>query len=585
MVETCILRPTGQLIFAKAHRERTSWAREDIAVVDFTAKHAALLERALQAIGERTYWSAYPESPSPKVYGETAKDAQEAAFKALLGKPFDIPGHPAGGPAIGGEISPYGPKLGVTYPTPAKLQGLTDAALRAMDDWADASSETRAGVLIEVIERLNRQSFLIANAVMHTSGQAFMMAFQAGGPHAQDRALEAVAYAVAEQRRVPRPARWEKPQGKGEPIRLDKSWRIVPKGLGLVIGCATFPTWNTYPGLFASLATGNPVIVKPHPAAILPAAITIRIAREVIKEAGFDPNILLLAADSAEKPITKKLAQLPEIEIIDYTGSTAFGEWLRMTLPDKQIYAEEAGVNAIVVAGAPSFRAMCDNIAFSLSLYSGQMCTAPQNIFVPKGGIETDEGKKSFAEVGAAIASAIDRLLADPARAQAVLGAIQNPATLKRIAAARELGDVIRDSASVEGAGEARMASPILVAVKARDLDAYTEERFGPIAFLVACADAKDAVMQASLSIFQRGAITAALYATDETLIGHAEKAFARAGVNLSVNLTGNIFVNQSAAFSDFHATGANPASNATLTDPAFVANRFRVVAVRRMAA
>ncbi|MGL4242545.1 MAG: aldehyde dehydrogenase family protein, partial [Beijerinckiaceae bacterium] len=240
-------------------------------MTDFTAKHAALLERAIQAAGERTYWSAYPESPSPKVYGETAKDEQEAAFKAMLGKPFDLPGHPGGGAPVGGEASPYGLKLGVTYPTPAKLPQLADAAFSAMDAWADAAPETRAGVLLEIIERLNRQSFLIANAVMHTSGQAFMMAFQAGGPHAQDRALEAVAYAVMEQRRVPAPARWEKPQGKGDPIRLDKAWRIVPKGIGLVIGCATFPTWNTYPGLFASLATGNAVIVKPHPAATLPA--------------------------------------------------------------------------------------------------------------------------------------------------------------------------------------------------------------------------------------------------------------------------------------------------------------------------
>lgn len=554
-------------------------------MADFTAKHTALLERALQAIGERTYWSAYPESTSPKVYGETAKDDQEGAFKALLGKAFDLPGHPAGGTPAGGEVSPYGMTLGITYPTPKKLQDLAETALRAADSWADAAPETRAGVLLEIIERLNRQSFLIANAVMHTSGQSFGMAFQAGGPHAQDRALEAVAYAVAEQQRVPRPARWEKPQGKGEPIRLDKSWRIVPKGLGLVIGCATFPTWNTYPGMFASLATGNAVIVKPHPAAILPAAISIRIGREVIREAGFDPDILLMAADGGQKPITKKLAALPEVEIIDYTGSSAFGEWLRMNLPEKQIYAEEAGINAIVIAGSPNFRAMCDNIAFSLSLYSGQMCTAPQNIFVPKGGIETDEGKKSFKEVGAGIAAAIDRLLGDPARAQGVLGAIQNPATLKRIAAARKLGDIIRDSGPVEGAGQARMATPLLVAVKAKDLPAYTEERFGPIGFIVACADVRDAVMQASLSIYTHGGITAALYATDAAVIDRAERFFARAGVNLSVNLTGNIFVNQSAAFSDFHATGANPASNATLTDPAFVANRFRVVAVRKMAA
>ena len=82
-----------------------------------------------------------------------------------------------------------------------------------------------------------------------------------------------------------------------------------------------------------------------------------------------------------------------------------------------------------------------------------------------------------------------------------------------------------------------------------------------------------------------KGAITAALYDTDEARIMRAVQAFARAGVNLSVNLTGNIFVNQSAAFSDFHVTGANPAGNATLTDTAFVAARFRRAMWRRPAA
>jgi hypothetical protein len=56
------------------------------------------------------------------------------------------------------------------------------------------------------------------------------------------------------------------------------------------------------------------------------------------------------------------------------------------------------------------------------------------------------------------------------------------------------------------------------------------------------------------------------------------------AGVALSCNLTGGVYVNQSAAFSDFHGTGANPACNAALTDGAFVAGRFRTVQSRRHA-
>jgi hypothetical protein len=54
--------------------------------------------------------------------------------------------------------------------------------------------------------------------------------------------------------------------------------------------------------------------------------------------------------------------------------------------------------------------------------------------------------------------------------------------------------------------------------------------------------------------------------------------------VGLSVNFTGGVFVNQSAAFSDFHASGCNPAANASLSDAAFVAPRFHFVQTREPA-
>ncbi len=296
-------------------------------MADFFAAHKATLDKALETIRTRGYWSAYPEMPSGKIYGETAKDDGEAAFKAMLGHAFDL-GQPADAGVVGGEASPFGFDLAITYPA-AKPDTLVEAAKAAMKSWGRASVEARAGVCLEILSRLNRQSFLIANAVSHTSGQAFIMAFQAGGPHAQDRGLEAVAYAYEEMSRVPAHVRWEKPQGPKDPLVLDKTFRIIPRGVALVIGCATFPTWNSYPGFFASLATGNAVIVKPHPGAILPLAITVKIAREVLKEAGFDPDTVLLAADSADKPITKELVAHPDVAIIDFTGSPAFGSWVR----------------------------------------------------------------------------------------------------------------------------------------------------------------------------------------------------------------------------------------------------------------
>ncbi len=537
-----------------------------------------LLDGARSAMAARTWWSAFSEVP--RTYGDELPAQGAAAFQALGQRPFLLPGHPEA-QRVGSERSPFGPALGIDYPT-ADVSTLIAASRAAQGAWAAAPLETRTGIALEIVARLNRLSFLMAHAVEHTTGQAFAMAFQAGGPHAQDRGLEAIAYAWDEVSRVPGPARWEKAIGRTT-VCLDKQFHVVPRGIGLVIACATFPTWNSYPAIFADLVTGNTVIVKPHPAVVLPLALTVRTAREVLQEEGFDPNVVLLAADTVDAPLAADLATDPGVGIVDFTGSSAFGGWLREHARDKPVFTEESGVNTVVISGAPSFAGMCQNLAFSLSLYSGQMCTTPQSVFVPRGGIETDEGHKSFDDVAAGLAGAIDTLLSDPARASAVLGAVQNPATLERIARARALGRVVRDSVPLPG--EARTATPLLIAVDEADEDAYAEEWFGPISFVIAADSADDAIVRAAAVARRRGAITAALYTDDESLITRATAASTQAGVALSINLTGPIYVNQSAAFSDYHVSGANPAGNASLTDAAFIAGRFRIVGVRRPAA
>ena len=80
------------------------------------------------------------------------------------------------------------------------------------------------------------------------------------------------------------------------------------------------------------------------------------------------------------------------------------------------------------------------------------------------------------------------------------------------------------------------------------------------------------------------GALTMAVYSTRDDVIERAIEVAEDVGVALSINLTGNIFVNQSAAFSDFHGTEQSGREDAALTDAAYVANRFRVVRTARVA-
>ncbi|CAL9513792.1 N-succinylglutamate 5-semialdehyde dehydrogenase [Streptomyces sp. enrichment culture] len=551
------------------------------------ARHRPTLDQALEAIRTRAYWSPHPEHP--KAYGENGSldpAAGKAAFDALLGTRLDL-GQPGTDAWVGGEVSPYGIELGVTYPH-ADIDVLLPAMTAGQAAWRDAGAEARAAVCLEILKRISDRSHEFAHAVMHTSGQAYLMAFQAGGPHAQDRGLEAVAYAYAEQTRVPAAAEWTKPQGKRDPLTLTKSFTAVPRGIGLVVGCNTFPTWNGYPGLFASLATGNAVLVKPHPRAVLPLALTVAAAREVLTAAGFDANLVALAAEAPGEGLAKTLATRPEIRIIDYTGSTAFGDWLETHARQAQVFTEKAGVNAVVVESTDDYRGMLANLAFSLSLYSGQMCTTPQNLLIPRDGIRTDQGPKSYDEVTADLAAAVDGLLGDDARANALLGAIVNPDVKARLEAAAQLGEVALASRAVPHPDfpDAVVRTPVIVkldgARKHWDEAAYLSECFGPVSFAVAVDSAAEATELLRRGIREKGAMTVGAYTTDPEVERTVEQVCLEEAAQLSLNLTGGVYVNQTAAFSDFHGSGGNPAANAALTDGAFVANRFRIIEVRR---
>ncbi|HUX67143.1 MAG TPA: phenylacetic acid degradation protein PaaN [Terriglobales bacterium] len=551
------------------------------------AKHQALLEQAVAAINQRGYWTPFVEMPSPKAYGEEANAKGLAAFEARRQHPFALAQQPSAAGDVGDEVSPFGPRLGIRYPK-VDVDALLAAAQRASGPdsaWRQAGPQAWVGVALEILARLNQRSFEIAYAVMHTTGQAFLMAFQAGGPHAQDRGVEAVAYAWQEMSRIPKTAIWEKPQGKNPPLRMEKRFDVVPRGVALVIGCCTFPTWNGYPGLFASLATGNAVLVKPHPGATLPLAITVEIAREVLAENGFDPNVVTLAAHAEGDELPQRLALRPEIKIIDFTGSPAHGEWLERNARQAQVYTEKAGVNSIVVDSTADFAGLARNVAFSLALYSGQMCTAPQNVLVPRGGIATAEGFLSFDQVADGLAQALGKLLGDPARAIEVLGAIQNDGILAHLEQARRAPKeaILADSQTLTHPQfpEARVRTPLLLRAAASDEAAFMHEVFGPVAFVIATASTDESLALAGRAAREHGALTLSVYSTAAPVLEKARGLAREAGVPLSENLTGGVFVNQSAAFSDFHGTGANPAANAALTDTAFVASRFRVVQSR----
>ncbi|MEK8109135.1 aldehyde dehydrogenase family protein [Micromonospora sp. M12] len=463
------------------------------------------------------------------MYGETAAADGKAAFEGYLGGDFPLD-QPGTGARVSTETSPFGVDLAVRYPH-AGTGELVSAASAALPAWRDAGPQARVGVCLEILDRLHKHIFELANAVQFTSGQAFVMAFQAGGAHALDRALEALAYAYAEMTRHPGTAGWEKAAGKGDPLRMTKTFHVVPRGVALVIGCNTFPTWNSYPGLFASLVTGNPVIVKPHPRAVLPLAITVKYAREVLAEADFDPNLIMLAAEAPGEKLASDLALHQAVRIVDFTGSTEYGDWLETHARQASVYTEKAGLNTVVIDSTDDFAGMCRNLGFTLTLYSGQMCTTSQNILIRPGhrdrpgaqelrrGGRRDRRRGRQAHRGPGPGRGADRCHRQ-----------------RRGAGAAGRGDQGR-RAGVESRtvthpsyADAVVRTPTIVKLAADDAETYGREWFGPISFAIATDSTAHSLELLRRTVGEKGALTAGVYSTDEAVLDETESVAVEVG-------------------------------------------------------
>ena len=250
----------------------------------------------------------------------------------------------------------------------------------------------------------------------------------------------------------------------------------------------------------------------------------------------------------------------------------------------------------MVLESCDDLDAVLRSLATTLCLFSAQMCTSPQNIYIPKAGVQTPQGIVPFHDVARQLADAVAALTSEPKKAAMILATIQSPKTLElllnmELLAHESIGlevestlEILLKPASYDHPDypDARTSTPLMIKASTAHRALYGEERFGPISFVIACDDAQDALRQATQDVKELGGLTAFLYSLDESFISQAEADYARAGAQLTINLTGPMPLNFAAAYSDYHVTGLNPAGNASLTNLAFVASRFCISQSRR---
>ena len=180
----------------------------------------------------------------------------------------------------------------------------------------------------------------------------------------------------------------------------------------------------------------------------------------------------------------------------------------------------------------------------------------------------------------------MQRLLGKPEVAHAVLGAIQSADTRRASTKTNrgELGQVllVRQRAGQPEFPAAQVRTPALLACDAADEALYMEERFGPISFVGQTADTAASLALCERLVSQHGALTVGVYSTREESSTPPPPSPGAARWRCRSTSRAACSSNQSAAFSDYHGTGGNPAANAAYANSAFVANRFCVVQRRR---
>jgi benzaldehyde dehydrogenase (NAD) len=250
--------------------------------------------------------------------------------------------------------------------------------------------------------------------------------------------------------------------------------RRVPVG---VVGAIT--PWNS-PSVLGmrvvapALALGNAVILKPDPQTPVCGGAVFQ---AIFREAGLPDGLLQVVLGGAE--VGEAIVTDPNVNVVSFTGSTAsgrrVGELAGRLL--KKVSLELGGNNALVVLDDADLDAAASAGAYASFQFQGQVCFATGRHIVHR----TVAGDYADALVEKA-----NRLrLGDPYREDVDLGPIVNEKQLARV------DGIVRRSVDggarllVGGTHEGLFYRPTVLTEVTRDLPAWTDEIFGPVAPIV----------------------------------------------------------------------------------------------------
>jgi benzaldehyde dehydrogenase (NAD) len=250
--------------------------------------------------------------------------------------------------------------------------------------------------------------------------------------------------------------------------------RRIPVG---VVGAIT--PWNS-PSVLGmrvvapALALGNAVILKPDPQTPVCGGAMFE---AVFREAGLPDGLLRVVLGGAE--VGEAIVTDPNVNVVSFTGSTAAGRRVGELAGGllKRVSLELGGNNAFVVLDDADLDAAASAGAYASFQFQGQVCFAAGRHIVHRS-VAGDY-------VDALVEKAKRLRLGDPYREDVDLGPIVNDKQLARV------DGIVRRSIDggarlvAGGTHDGLFYQPTVLADVTRDLPAWTDEIFGPVAPVV----------------------------------------------------------------------------------------------------
>ncbi len=267
-----------------------------------------------------------------------------------------------------------------------------------------------------------------------------------------------------------------------EPSKLSMTLRR-PKGTVVAISPWNFPLILSMYKVAYGLATGNTVVFKPSSET---PVIGLKIG-ELFERAGLLPGALNVVTGPGSV-LGDALIDDDRCSYVTLTGQTTTGRHVaqRAAAGLKEYTLELGGKNPLIILADADVDYAVNAASFGCFMHQGQICMSVGRIIVEKPIVEEFAGK--LAQKAASLPAG------DPTVPSTVIGPLINEDQVRKVDT--YVKDAVAAGANLLAGGtyEGRVYAATVLGNVARDMRAWREEIFGPVAPVLAVGDEKEAL-------------------------------------------------------------------------------------------